>query len=157
MAVEMNISPVICSASDSLYIWLFIFSEPNKSSLARVTYVTHIRNSPLWYLIVKHNDFKEHMFSFTDTTNSDLFEYGEAVSSQHRLLVLNHVALMCEKLGPSILTSTPQVLSFIKSTFQRGCTIINVHDQEVGATFITETVSMALGMLSAILGGAVKV
>lgn len=76
---------------------------------------------------------------------------------QHSLLILHLVALMCEKLGPSILKNTTQILAFIESTLKRACAVIHVDEQGLGAAFVTETLTMALGMLSAVLGGAVEV
>lgn len=60
---------------------------------------------------------------------------------------------MCEKLGPSILTDTPQMLAFIESTLIRACAIIHADEQGLGLAFVTETLTMALGMLSAVLSG----
>ena len=64
---------------------------------------------------------------------------------------------MCEKLGPSILKNTPQTLSFIQSTLERVCTVLQADDEGLGTAFLTETLTMSLGMLSAVLGGAVEV
>lgn len=64
---------------------------------------------------------------------------------------------MCEKLGPSILKNTPQTLSFISSTLKRACTILQADEEGLGIAFVTETLTMSLGMLSAVLGGAVEV
>ena len=72
-------------------------------------------------------------------------------------MILHLVALMCEKLGPSILKNTTQMLAFIESTLKRACAIIHADEQGLGAAFVTETLTMALGMLSAVLGGAVEV
>lgn len=76
---------------------------------------------------------------------------------QHSLLILHLIALMCEKLGHSILRNTPQMLSFIQSTLKRACAIIHADEEGLGTAFVTETLTMALGMLSAVLGGAVEV
>lgn len=75
-------------------------------------------------------------------------------------MILHLVALMCEKLGPSILADTPQMLAFIESTLIRACAIIHADEQGLGLAFVTETLTMALGMLSAALsgeGGGLKV
>ena len=76
---------------------------------------------------------------------------------QQSLLILHLVALMCEKLGPSMLQNTPQTLAFIESTLKRACTILHADQEGLGTVFITETLTMSLGMLSAVLGGAVEV
>ena len=71
--------------------------------------------------------------------------------------MLHLVAVMCEKLGPSILKNTPQTLSFIYSTLKRACAILQADEEGLGTAFVTETLTMSLGMLSAVLGGAVEV
>ena len=48
------------------------------------------------------------------------------------------------------------MLIFIKATLERGCSLYQQEQYQVDP-FITETLTMALGMLSAILGGAVQV
>ena len=77
--------------------------------------------------------------------------------TQHSLLILHLIALMCEKLGDSILRNASQMLIFIESTLKRACTIMHADEQGLGTAFVTETLTMALGMLSAVLGGAVEV
>lgn len=67
------------------------------------------------------------------------------------------MAVMCEKLGPSMLKNTPQTLAFIQSTLKRACTILQADQEGLGTAFVTETLTMSLGMLSAVLGGAVEV
>ena len=64
---------------------------------------------------------------------------------------------MCERLGDSILRNASQMLIFIESTLKRACAIMHADEEGLGTAFITETLTMALGMLSAVLGGAVEV
>ena len=64
---------------------------------------------------------------------------------------------MCERLGESILRNASQMLIFIESTLKRACAIMHADEEGLGTVFITETLTMALGMLSAMLGGAVEV
>ena len=49
------------------------------------------------------------------------------------------------------------MLIFIESTLKRACAIMHADEDGLGTAFITETLTMALGMLSAMLGGAVEV
>ena len=77
--------------------------------------------------------------------------------TQHSLLILHLIALMCERLGESILKNPSQMLIFIESTLKRACAIMHADEEGLGTAFITETLTMALGMLSAMLGGAVEV
>ena len=64
---------------------------------------------------------------------------------------------MCERLGEAILRNASQMLIFIESTLKRACAIMHADEEGLGTAFITETLTMALGMLSAMLGGAVEV
>lgn len=77
--------------------------------------------------------------------------------TQHSLLILHLIALMCETLGEFILRNASQMLIFIESTLKRACAIMDADEDGLGAAFVTETLTMALGMLSAMLGGAVEV
>lgn len=77
--------------------------------------------------------------------------------TQHSLLILHLIALMCERLGHSILRNASHMLSFIESTLKRACAIMHADEEGLGTAFVTETLTMALGMLSAMLGGAVEV
>ena len=75
------------------------------------------------------------------------------------LVIFNALALMCEKLGPSVLKNTGHMIQFIDTTLTRAHHVyMESLDAESGAgAFELETLTMALGMLSALLGGAVKV
>ena len=64
---------------------------------------------------------------------------------------------MCEGLGDSILRNASQMLIFVESTLKRACSIMHADEEGLGTAFVTETLTMAIGMLSAILGGAVEV
>ena len=77
--------------------------------------------------------------------------------TQHSLLILHLIALMCERLGDSILRNASQMLIFVESTLKRACAIMHADEEGLGTAFVTETLTMAIGMLSAILGGAVEV
>ncbi|XP_048590647.1 transport and Golgi organization protein 6 homolog [Nematostella vectensis] len=87
--------------------------------------------------------------------SNDLMMIDKAVANQKRsLLILHLVALMCEKLGPTILQDPKYMLSFIRATLERACILCQEGQLEAG--LIAETVTMVIGMLSAILGGALK-
>ena len=77
--------------------------------------------------------------------------------TQHSLLILHLIALMCERLGDSILRNASQMLIFVESSLKRACAIMHADEEGLGTAFVTETLTMAIGMLSAILGGAVEV
>ncbi|XP_031563618.1 transport and Golgi organization protein 6 homolog [Actinia tenebrosa] len=88
----------------------------------------------------------------------DLQVYDRQASADQRsLLILHLLALMCDKLGPSILKDVQQMLAFIKSTLQRGCALCETEEGLLEGGLVSETLTMAFGMLSAIMGGASKV
>ena len=76
------------------------------------------------------------------------------------LVIFNALALMCEKLGPSVLKNTGHMIQFIHTTLTRAHRVylesLNQGKNEYGVLEL-ETLTMALGMTSALLGGAVKV
>lgn len=87
---------------------------------------------------------------------ADLQVYDrQADVNQKSLVTLQLVAVMCDKLGPSILQNGCHMLAFIKSTLQRGCILSD--SEHLEGALASETLTMAFGMLSAILGGATKV
>lgn len=71
------------------------------------------------------------------------------------LLIFHVLAVMCEKLGPSVLKNTAQMIQFIGTTLTRAHRVSMERREDV--MFEMETLSMSLGMLSALLSGAVKV
>ncbi|KAK3742163.1 hypothetical protein QZH41_020476 [Actinostola sp. cb2023] len=89
---------------------------------------------------------------------ADLRVYDtQANTHQHSLVILQLVALMCDKLGPSILKDVHHMLAFVKSTLQRGCILCDSDSGLLEGSLVAETLTMAFGMLSAILGGAANV
>jgi hypothetical protein len=72
------------------------------------------------------------------------------------LVIFNALALMCEKLGPSVLKNAGHMIQFVETTLTRAHHVF-MESMGVAGVFEMETVTMALGMLSALLGGAVKV
>ena len=79
------------------------------------------------------------------------------IGKMKTLVIFNALALLCEKLGPSVLKNTGHMIQFIDTTLTRAHRVfMENHDTETGA-FELETLTMALGMLSALLSGAVKV
>ena len=79
------------------------------------------------------------------------------IGKMKALVIFNALALLCEKLGPSVLKNTGHMIQFIDTTLTRAHHVfMENQDTETGA-FELETLTMALGMLSALLSGAVKV
>ena len=84
--------------------------------------------------------------------------FGE-IGKMKALVIFHVLAIMCEKLGPAVLKNTGHMIQFIHATLSRAHHVYMeslAGDSECGL-FELETLTMALGMLSALLGGAVKV
>ncbi|XP_048254734.1 transport and Golgi organization protein 6 homolog [Haliotis rufescens] len=89
------------------------------------------------------------MLELQDTQEVELFN--------RRLIVLNLLASMCEELGPSCLRKTQHILAFVRATLERGVEVCRATTEELTGLFESETLSMAMGLLTAVMGGAVQV
>ncbi|XP_062575035.1 transport and Golgi organization protein 6 homolog isoform X2 [Saccostrea cucullata] len=80
----------------------------------------------------------------------------ELRSCDQKILVLNVLAQLCEDLGPSCIKSPSQTLSFVQATLERAIQICSQSEDELTGYFESETLSMAMGLLTAMLSGAVE-
>lgn len=97
-----------------------------------------------------------HLMQELTNVISDFSEDLDFEGVKQSLLILHLVALMCEKLGPTMVQNIPQTLAFIQATLKRACIILHSDHEGLGTAFITHTISMSLGMLSAVLGGTAE-
>ncbi|XP_051884631.1 transport and Golgi organization protein 6 homolog [Pristis pectinata] len=72
---------------------------------------------------------------------------------QQHLIAVQLVAVMCERIGHSVFSNTVQVIEFITATLERSCMSL-VHGTE--ETVEAQTLSMGMGLMAAMLGGAVQ-
>ncbi|KAJ1083801.1 hypothetical protein NDU88_003956 [Pleurodeles waltl] len=72
---------------------------------------------------------------------------------EKKLLVLQLVAVLCEKISDTIFTNVAQVVDFVAATLQRACSSLT---QDPGGTVEAQTLSMSMGLVAAMLGGAVQ-
>ncbi|XP_006255630.1 transport and Golgi organization protein 6 homolog isoform X2 [Rattus norvegicus] len=72
---------------------------------------------------------------------------------ERKLLVLQLLAVLCEKMSEQIFTHITQVVDFVAATLQRACAGL-AHEAE--STVGSQTLSMAMGLVAAMLGGAVQ-
>eukprot|EP00062_Callorhinchus_milii_P021763 gi/632978818/ref/XP_007906127.1/ PREDICTED: transport and Golgi organization protein 6 homolog [Callorhinchus milii] len=70
-----------------------------------------------------------------------------------QLLTLQLVAVLSERLGPTVLSNTVQLMEFVGAVLQRVCADLTGRDMD---TVETETLSVALGLIAAMLGGGVQ-
>ncbi|XP_069758005.1 transport and Golgi organization protein 6 homolog isoform X2 [Narcine bancroftii] len=72
---------------------------------------------------------------------------------QQQLITVQLVAVMCEKIGHSVFSNTVQVIEFIVATLERSCmSMVHRTEEMVEA----QTLSMGMGLIAAMLGGAVQ-
>ncbi|XP_060077025.1 transport and Golgi organization protein 6 homolog isoform X2 [Ylistrum balloti] len=92
-----------------------------------------------------------------DLMEAEIREKQIADSFQRKVSVLNLLAAICEEIGPSCLKNTQQTLKFVQVTLERGVQVCkNTCDDILGA-FESETLTMAMGMLTAVLTGTIKI
>ncbi|CAH2323960.1 transport and Golgi organization 6 homolog [Pelobates cultripes] len=74
-------------------------------------------------------------------------------SQERRLQLLQVLSVLCERTSDSIFTDVQQVVEFVAVTLERACTSLALSE---GGTVVSQTLSMAMGLVAAMLGGAVK-
>lgn len=72
---------------------------------------------------------------------------------ERKLLVLQLMAVLCERMSEQIFTNITQVVDFVAATLQRACASL-VHQAE--STVESQTLSMSMGLVAVMLGGAVQ-
>nr|XP_014981975.2 transport and Golgi organization protein 6 homolog isoform X2 [Macaca mulatta] len=72
---------------------------------------------------------------------------------EQKLLVLQLMAVLCERMSEQIFTNITQVVDFVAATLQRACASL-AHRAE--STVKSQTLSMSMGLVAVMLGGAVQ-
>ncbi|XP_078066581.1 transport and Golgi organization protein 6 homolog isoform X2 [Mustelus asterias] len=72
---------------------------------------------------------------------------------EQQLVTLQLVAALCEKFGHFVLSNTVHVIEFVIATLERSCVNLTHKTEE---TVEAQTLSMAMGLIAAMLGGAVQ-
>ncbi|XP_037371887.1 transport and Golgi organization protein 6 homolog [Talpa occidentalis] len=72
---------------------------------------------------------------------------------KQRLLVLQLVAVLCERMSEQIFTNITQVVDFVAVTLQRACASLA---QQAESTVDSQTLSMSMGLVAVMLGGAIQ-
>ncbi|CAM5097219.1 unnamed protein product [Natator depressus] len=75
------------------------------------------------------------------------------VGQKKQLLVLQLVAMLCERVSDTVFTDIVQVVEFVAVTLQRACASLA---QGSEGTVEAQTLSMSMGLVAAMLGGAVQ-
>ncbi|CAG2206551.1 unnamed protein product [Mytilus edulis] len=74
-----------------------------------------------------------------------------------KIHILNLLASLCESIGPSCLTNTQQTLDFVEVTLERAVQVLQACDDETTTVFENETLTMAMGLITSVLSGGLKV
>uniref|UniRef100_A0A8C3VWB1 Transport and golgi organization 6 homolog n=1 Tax=Catagonus wagneri TaxID=51154 RepID=A0A8C3VWB1_9CETA len=72
---------------------------------------------------------------------------------ERKLLILQLMAVLCEKMSEQIFTNITQVVDFVAATLQRACASL-AHQAE--SSVESQTLSMSMGLVAVMLGGAVQ-
>ncbi|XP_056413222.1 transport and Golgi organization protein 6 homolog [Hyla sarda] len=70
-------------------------------------------------------------------------------SQEKQLQLLQVLSVLCERISDSIFTDVKQVVEFVTMTLERACTSIATSE---GGTVASQTLSMAMGLIAAMLG-----
>ncbi|XP_060248008.1 hyaluronan synthase 3 isoform X2 [Meriones unguiculatus] len=73
---------------------------------------------------------------------------------EQKLLVLQLLAVLCERMSEQIFTHITQVVDFVAATLQRACASL-ARDAE--STVGSQTLSLSMGLVAVMLGGAVQI
>ncbi|XP_057610059.1 transport and Golgi organization protein 6 homolog [Chionomys nivalis] len=72
---------------------------------------------------------------------------------ERKLLVLQLLAVLCERMSEQIFTHISQVVDFVAATLQRACASLAY---EAESTVESQTLSLSMGLVAVMLGGAVQ-
>ncbi|XP_067854338.1 transport and Golgi organization protein 6 homolog [Heptranchias perlo] len=72
---------------------------------------------------------------------------------EQQLIILQLVAILCERFGHFVLSNTLQVIEFVIITLERACISLTHRTEEIVEA---QTLSMGMGLIAAMLGGAVQ-
>ncbi|XP_066570075.1 transport and Golgi organization protein 6 homolog isoform X1 [Amia ocellicauda] len=83
----------------------------------------------------------------------EMYQEQCTAKQEQRLLVLQVLAVMCEKLSHTLLHNPGQVVEFIAAMLRRVCACL---ERGIEGTVETQTLTMGLGLVATMLGGAAK-
>ncbi|XP_069037352.1 transport and Golgi organization protein 6 homolog isoform X2 [Lepisosteus oculatus] len=79
------------------------------------------------------------------------YQEQQTAKQEQKLLILQVLAVMCERLSHTLLRNPIQVVEFIAAMLQRVCACL---DREIEGTVETQSLSMAMGLVATMLAGA---
>ncbi|XP_006860279.1 PREDICTED: transport and Golgi organization protein 6 homolog [Chrysochloris asiatica] len=91
---------------------------------------------------------------FSSKSLLEFEQHHSLVEGQERkLLILQLITVLCERMSEQIFTNITQVVDFVSATLQRACASL-AHQAE--STVESQTLSMSMGLVAVMLGGAVQ-
>ncbi|XP_045149853.1 transport and Golgi organization protein 6 homolog, partial [Echinops telfairi] len=105
--------------------------------------------------VAVENKAEFHTQPFSSKSLLDLEQHHTLLvdGQARKLLVLQLTALLCERLSEQVFTNITQVVDFVGATLQRACASLA---QQAESPVESQTLSMAMGLVAVMLGGAVQ-
>ncbi|CAH7065874.1 Tango6 [Phodopus roborovskii] len=108
----------------------------------------------LSHLIVENEaEFKPMPSCYTNLLELEQYQALLIEDQERKLLVLQLLAVLCERMSEQIFTHITQVVDFVAATLQRACASLA---HEAKSTVESQTLSMSMGLVAVMLGGAVQ-
>ncbi|XP_033074694.1 transport and Golgi organization protein 6 homolog isoform X2 [Trachypithecus francoisi] len=98
-------------------------------------------------------ELKTEPFSSKSLLELEQYQTLLVEGQEQKLLVLQLMAVLCERMSEQIFTNITQVVDFVAATMQRACASL-AHQAE--STVESQTLSMSMGLVAVMLGGAVQ-
>ncbi|XP_038169225.1 transport and Golgi organization protein 6 homolog isoform X2 [Arvicola amphibius] len=108
----------------------------------------------LSHLVVENEaEFKPTPSCYTSLLELEQHQALLIEEQERKLLVLQLLAVLCERMSEQIFTHVSQVVDFVAATLQRACASL-AHEAE--STVESQTLSLSMGLVAVMLGGAVQ-
>ncbi|KAK2501296.1 hypothetical protein MC885_018075 [Smutsia gigantea] len=137
-------------------IWLFILLEEYKSQFSSELANWDILPSEMELThVAVENKAELEMKPFSSKTLLKLEQHQTLLveGQEQKLLVLQLMAVLCERMSEQIFTNITQVVDFVAVTLQRACASLACQAE---TTVESQTLSLSMGLVAVMLGGAVQ-
>ncbi|XP_058135777.1 transport and Golgi organization protein 6 homolog isoform X2 [Dasypus novemcinctus] len=98
-------------------------------------------------------ELKTQPFSSKSLLELEQYQTLLVEGQEQKLLILQLMAVLCERMSEQIFTNITQVMDFVAATLQRACASLA---HQVESTVESQTLSMSMGLVAVMLGGAVQ-
>ncbi|XP_036297255.1 transport and Golgi organization protein 6 homolog [Pipistrellus kuhlii] len=161
--IMITIKEAICDEDEALYQKVFseqcqlehlgdLLSHCQECGLAGDFFIFCLKE--LTHVAVENEaELKTQNFSSKSLLELEQHQTLLVEGQEQKLLVLQLVAVLCERMSEQIFTNITQVVDFVAATLQRACASL-AHQTE--STVESQTLSMSMGLVAVMLGGAVQ-